>query len=293
MSGRDRKALTILQYVQLSLTLVDSRFVAATPRAAEIYGYAKPEELIDRYLSQTMQDEDLWRGYLWSLAHKKGLAAPTRYATRVIRPNGEPIYVVKDTTQLNASCGLIWVTELQVVREPELPPVPTPESLRLTESEVRSYCGQINVAQMERLAQTHEAANVGVLTNPNVDSTNPNVDSMKSNVDSMKSNVKKSRENYLIEGRAIDKEVEILEQLQQLQDEGTVTIWVRTDGTPRQVSIMQVIDLWHEASAEGMRLCLRCLSKSRIYAANSQMCPKCWQPWAKPYRRRPSGKRKP
>jgi hypothetical protein len=147
------RAVTVTQYVRLSDSIADARIMYVSGRAAELYGVERPELLVGKYLSQTMQPDDMLRGSLYSLARSKGISVPTRYDTRIMRPDGEEVFVVKDTIQMVNYGVLIWVTMLTPTREPELRPPPSPESLGLGLDEIVRYRGTMNVSDLERLLQ--------------------------------------------------------------------------------------------------------------------------------------------
>jgi hypothetical protein len=149
--GSGQRAITVTQYVRLSDSIADARIMYVSGGAAEVYGVERPELLVGKYLSQTMQPEDMLRGSLYSLARSKGISVPTRYDTRIIRPDGEEVFVVKDTVQMVNYGVLVWVTILTPTREPELQPPPSPESLGLGLDEIVSYRGTMNVSDLERL----------------------------------------------------------------------------------------------------------------------------------------------
>jgi hypothetical protein len=121
-----------------------------------------------------MHPDDMLRGSLYSLARSKGISVPTRYDTRIIRPDGEEVFVVKDTIQMVNYGVLVWVTILTPTREPELHPPPSPESLGLGLDEVVSYRGTMNVSDLERLIQAQGLQRV-LLT---FDAIHHNIDGM-------------------------------------------------------------------------------------------------------------------
>ncbi len=71
--GPEQKALTVSEYVWLTDTIADVQIIAANAEAATLYGYDRPEQLIGRYLSQTLPKEDMLRGCLYSLARQRGI----------------------------------------------------------------------------------------------------------------------------------------------------------------------------------------------------------------------------
>ncbi|ETW98779.1 MAG: hypothetical protein ETSY1_17435 [Candidatus Entotheonella factor] len=145
--AQEQKAVTVSEYVTIVPDAVaDTRIISATPYAAEIYGYDTPDQLVGRFLSQTLNRHDMLRGCLMSLARMQGRDVPTRYPTNIVRPNGEIVPVIKDTIQIETKNRLMWITQLEVMQDAIVSKVPTPSELGLSDRDVLKYRGLLNVA---------------------------------------------------------------------------------------------------------------------------------------------------
>ena len=150
--AQEQKIITISEYVNLVPGAVaDTRIIAATQAAAELYGYLTPDDLIGRFLSQTLSRDNMLRGCLYSLARLKGFDAPVAYETQIVRPNGESIAVRKKTTQISSRDGLLWVTELERIRTSRQLPLPSPDEFGFTDEDLLQYRGAMNIADLESI----------------------------------------------------------------------------------------------------------------------------------------------
>ena len=93
-------AMTIAIRVQLSPSVVDTQYVAVTPRAARLFGYQDPAELEGQYTSLVHYLNDLQRTRLRSTVRALGLAeAVEQYETRIVHRSGEVKRVFKQVEQ--------------------------------------------------------------------------------------------------------------------------------------------------------------------------------------------------
>ncbi|ETW98493.1 MAG: hypothetical protein ETSY1_18495 [Candidatus Entotheonella factor] len=160
--------MTISKYVWMPPSIADAQIVCATAAAAAIYGYGSPRELEGRFLSQTMDEEDMRRGSLYSLARRHGHGAPTEYVTRIRRPNTDYVYVNKKVTQIESNDSIWWVTELTEALPPPSPLYkPTPQELDLSNQDVIAYLGTMTMSGLEALITHRISGAIGLsdLTN--------------------------------------------------------------------------------------------------------------------------------
>lgn len=157
--AQEQKAVTVSEYVTIVPgTVADTRIISATQSAAEIYGYDTPDKLVGRFLSQTLDRNDMLRGCLMSLARIKGRDIPTRYPTKIVRPNGEIVPVIKDTTQIETKDRIMWITQLEIIPDVIVSEVPTPSELGLSDHDILKYRGLLNIADLEMLLASHGIA---------------------------------------------------------------------------------------------------------------------------------------
>ena len=130
-----REAMTVAVRVQISPSVVDTRFVAVTQRAAELFGYHDPAELEGKFTSTVHLLEDLQRTRLRSTLRAMGLAdALEHYEVRIVQPSGAIKRVVKQVEQRQIDTAMVWIRRLEPAdpREPfQPPPSPRPSLRRL------------------------------------------------------------------------------------------------------------------------------------------------------------------
>jgi hypothetical protein len=148
-----REAMTVAVRVQLSPSVVDTRIVAATPRAAALYGYEHPAELEGQFTSMVHVLEDIQRTRLRSTLRALGLVDPLeRYEVRLLQRSGGVQRVLKDVEQRQVDETMVWICRLEVadMRVPFQPP-PLPEIV--PEDALHQFFGWACVAEMERLVR--------------------------------------------------------------------------------------------------------------------------------------------
>src|SRR5919197_1042226 len=126
-----REAMTVAVRVQLSPSVVDTRIVAATPRAAVLYGYDDPAELEGQFTSMVHVLEDIQRTRLRSTLRALGLVSSLeRYEVRLLQRSGAVQRVFKEVEQREVEEIMVWICRLEPVttREPFEPP-PLPETV--------------------------------------------------------------------------------------------------------------------------------------------------------------------
>jgi PAS domain-containing protein len=148
-----REAMTVAVRVQLSPSVVDTRIVAATRSAAELYGYDDPAELEGRFTSLVHVLEDIQRTRLRSTLRALGLVEATEhYEVRIVQRTGHIKRVMKRVEQRRFGETMVWICHLDQAdtRKPFLPP-PTPASI--PEEALHSFFGWACVAEIEALVQ--------------------------------------------------------------------------------------------------------------------------------------------
>ncbi len=149
--AQTQHALTISRHVHITNMIEDLEIIAATPEAAHLYGYDKPSELVGKYLSETLSTEDMLRGYLMSLARQKDSRIPSRYATRIERPNGQISYVFKQTILVERPKPVHYLTFLEAAEAADYQPTPDLRDLNLTQAEVAAARAVITVRKLREL----------------------------------------------------------------------------------------------------------------------------------------------
>ncbi len=146
-----REAMTVAVRVQLSPSVIDTRIVAATPRAAALYGYNDPAELEGQFTSMVHVLEDIQRTRLRSTLRALGLVDPLEhYEVRLLQRSGAVQRVLKDVEQRQVEETMVWICRLEPAdtRVPFQPP-PLPESV--PEDALHHFFGWACVAEMETL----------------------------------------------------------------------------------------------------------------------------------------------
>jgi PAS domain-containing protein len=107
---KPREAMTIAVHYQVSPSVVDTKIVAATRRAAQFFGYTDPAELEGRFTSMVHLLEDIQRTRLRSTLRALGLVAPTdHYEIRLLQPSGRMQRVIKYVEQREMHNTIVWV----------------------------------------------------------------------------------------------------------------------------------------------------------------------------------------
>jgi hypothetical protein len=152
-------ALTITQLVQISEQVVDGVVVYATPRAAQLFGYAHPPELVGRYLSHIHHPDDALVTRQYTLARLHHDWYPDPYPMRILRaPALEPVPVVKHVTQVLIDGVLTWITTHTPFdfAHPFAMPVSPAMVDRAGSAAERHLLGLAHVAHMDRVLKAHE-----------------------------------------------------------------------------------------------------------------------------------------
>jgi hypothetical protein len=146
-----REAMTVAVRVQLSPSVVDTRLVAATSRAAALYGYDDPAELEGQFTSMVHVLEDIQRTRLRSTLRALGLIGSLeRYEVRLLQRSGVVQRVFKEVEQRQVEETMVWICRLEPVttRAPFQPP-PLPETV--PEEALHHFFGWACVAELEAL----------------------------------------------------------------------------------------------------------------------------------------------
>jgi transcriptional regulator with XRE-family HTH domain/PAS domain-containing protein len=150
-------AMTIAIRVQLSPSVVDTKYVAVTPRAAMLFGYQEPAELEGQYTSLVHYLDDLQRTRLRSTVRALGLAeAVEQYETRIVHRSGEVKRVFKHVEQRQIDDRMVWIASYEPVdvRRPFQPP-PLPATV--PEEALHLFFGWACVAEVEALVRLSQA----------------------------------------------------------------------------------------------------------------------------------------
>ncbi len=153
--GPEQKALTVSEYVWLTDTIADVQIIAANAEAATLYGYDRPEQLIGRYLSQTLPKEDMLRGCLYSLARQRGIDAPSDYVTHIKQPRGAIVPIHKETFQLKSMNSTLFIIFLEPANDESYDDLPLLESMGLTQEDLLAWRGTMNIADIEEIMSDH------------------------------------------------------------------------------------------------------------------------------------------
>jgi hypothetical protein len=154
--------MTIAVHTQVSPSVVDTQIVAATPRAAQLFGYRQPAALEGQFTSMVHHLEDIQRTRLRSTLRALGLVAPTdQYEIRLLHPSGTIQRVIKHVEQRDMNGTIVWVCyhEPADERQPFSPP-PIPDSV--PEDAVHQYFGWACVAEVEAMLRQQRLLLTGI-----------------------------------------------------------------------------------------------------------------------------------
>ena len=132
LKKEEGNAVTLARLVTLPNLRMDSMIVAATPKAAAMFGFIHPDELIGRLVSEIWHPDDAQRTRLYSLARGMGeefaASVPHSYPMRLLKfPRKKPVWVWKEVAQMQIEGTPFWLTRLvkldqrKTYRMPDLP----------------------------------------------------------------------------------------------------------------------------------------------------------------------------
>ncbi len=143
------EAVTILQRRPITKTIVDAQFIAATPKAANLYGYPDVDAFCGLWQSMTQSLDDYKRTFALSLCRHFGEDIPAAYIHRLLGPNGHSVAVRKTTQEIPYQGDLYWVTKLHTANtSPDLPDL-NQIAIPKTIERYRSFGGMLSVAEVE------------------------------------------------------------------------------------------------------------------------------------------------
>ncbi|MDH3598313.1 MAG: hypothetical protein OEU26_01595 [Candidatus Tectomicrobia bacterium] len=163
------EAVTILKRMAITETIVDGQFVAATPKAAQFYGYPTVEEFRGVWQSMTQSLDDYKRTVALSVCRLFGEDIPTHYIHRLLGPHGHSLSVCKHTQELAHQGELYWVTRIQAANTapdlPDLNRIAIPKNIE----RYRSFTGTLSVAEVEAVLAHFGLSEDRMMTVQNID----------------------------------------------------------------------------------------------------------------------------
>ncbi|WP_143308688.1 hypothetical protein [Candidatus Entotheonella palauensis] len=149
----EREAVTIAALIRLGPLIADSYVVAATQRAAELFGYQEPAELEGRFISQIHNLDDIRTTRRLSTMRALGVRESTEsYTMRIVRKDSSQIPVRKHVNQQTLEDKTIWITYHEPSPYNIGPPIP---DVPISEDAVRAYCGYYCLAEVEGILMHH------------------------------------------------------------------------------------------------------------------------------------------
>jgi len=163
------EAITILKRRAITKTIVDAQFVAATPKAAQLYGYPTVEAFCGLWQSMTQSLDDYKRTVALSVCRHFGEDIPNVYIHRVVGPHGHTLSVCKHTQEIAYQGDLYWVTRIRTANTaPDLPDL-NQIAIPKTIERYRSFTGSLSVAEVEAVLAHFGLSADRTATVPNVD----------------------------------------------------------------------------------------------------------------------------
>jgi hypothetical protein len=156
---RDDVPMTILKLVKFTPHLADAQFVAATPTAARLYGYADAAHFCGVWHSFTQRLEDYHHGVALSIARHFKYDIPTRYLTDIQTLQGTITTVSKSTRELSLHGDYYWLTEIQAAAQnPDLPHARSIAAPPLDQATRLQFGGIVTLADMEAMVTSRPDA---------------------------------------------------------------------------------------------------------------------------------------
>jgi hypothetical protein len=150
------EAMTITVRIALTPSVVDTRIVAATHRAAALYGYTDPTELEGRFASLLHVLEDIKQAHVRATLRSLGLADVAEcYEVRIVQRSGEIQREVKHVEQRQVDDIMAWMSRFEPA-DPRAPFRPPPLSEAVPEAEIHRLFGRACLAEVETLLRRNE-----------------------------------------------------------------------------------------------------------------------------------------
>ncbi len=263
-------AVTISRHVTLPNCSEDAIFVAATHEAAELFGFAHPDELVGRVISTLHKPEHALQTRLYAWArYLRHPDVPASYPMCIRNVQQRRyLWVQKEVTQMNISGATTWVTQITPLDQDR-----THAMLRLrnTDELIREFALRQLVQPEHIPAQLH--------------GSDSNEDIV---IEQLTHRMKESKPPMRESGGKTG--IKMLHQARERLDLIPMVLedYCRKHGAFLQLKCGKVIpideclDLWARAYAEGKLLCLRCLNMWVPRGAPEE-CSRCRQAWDRPY----------
>ena len=131
------------------LGIGDVQITHATPKAAELYGFACATDLVGRYLSDLQTWSARERGKKrWAQRLLNKTLSP-EYCTLVVRPDGEIVgHRGRLVSHLASQQGMTFLTELEIVEQLDEPPMPDLDAVGISPQLAEDLTGKFTVAQV-------------------------------------------------------------------------------------------------------------------------------------------------
>ena len=109
-------ALTVSRQVTLPSGTQDAVIVAATVEAAELFGFARCQELVGKLLSEVHERRCIQQTRLYSCARILGDPdAPNAYPALIHRVDGQAVWVQKEVDHRIEAGGSVWITKNELL----------------------------------------------------------------------------------------------------------------------------------------------------------------------------------
>ncbi len=115
----------------------DAKIVAATLKAAKLYGFDHPTELEGKFTSQLDHPDDYYMIKMITIARMLNLTSiPSEYDIRIVLPDHSIRYIRKKVKQIGYEGNIYWITTSEEVEPEQAIPLPdyrhllTPEAIQ-------------------------------------------------------------------------------------------------------------------------------------------------------------------
>ncbi len=150
------EAVTLNRRVQMSDSIIDGRFIAASLSAAKLYGYESPHELSQIWRSQTEPLETFRAARRLSAARHAGHDACTQYITHIQQRSGRIVDVIKETRELIYDDEVYWLTTLRLAStDPDIPDIEQIAQALPNHPHYQQFAGTVSIAEVELTFQQY------------------------------------------------------------------------------------------------------------------------------------------
>lgn len=116
------EAYTVIKREVITPLIIDGRFRIATPKAQRLYGLNEKDLSEGAWQSLCQPLDEFKYSRLIGMARHHSHSIPTRYISRIQKPNGEIVQIIKNAREIMIDGASHWLTHISLATDdPNLP----------------------------------------------------------------------------------------------------------------------------------------------------------------------------